>query len=169
MGRSDVSNVGVVRRLAGQQADAGRAADGDGAEVFAVVGALLDKVLLDVGHVVDGAELLVLVVGEDEDDVGLARLHSPGNDGRGAKRQRRQRRQAGNRQHDDDDDDDAAAASAVSLVSENKQPELDVQARRTGCRGAPPLRLARRDMERFLYAVRYFTIAGNPSSRTRSN
>jgi hypothetical protein len=50
--RVHVGDIGVVSQLAGPQRHSGRAADGCRAVVALVEGALIEKVFLDQGHVV---------------------------------------------------------------------------------------------------------------------
>lgn len=57
--------------LATHERNATRAAYCDGGVVIYEACPLGDKVLLQGGHVVQGAMMIVLVVGKDEDDVGL--------------------------------------------------------------------------------------------------
>ena len=71
MGRVHVGDVGVVRQPARQQGDTGRAADGRGAVVALVQSAFVDEVLLDQGDIVQRVHVQVLVVGQDEHNVGL--------------------------------------------------------------------------------------------------
>ena len=52
MRRVHVGDIGVVSQLAGPQRHSGRAADGCRAVVALVEGALIEKVFLDQGHVV---------------------------------------------------------------------------------------------------------------------
>lgn len=91
---SDICDIGVVRRLPRQQADTRWTANCNRAKVLAVVSSLLNKMLLDIWHVVKGTELLVLVISQDEDNVRLTLLHVLGDDSGGPKGQCRQPRQA---------------------------------------------------------------------------
>lgn len=95
----DICDIGVVRRLPRQQAYTRWTANCDRAKVFAIVCSLLNKMLLNIRHVVKGTESLVLVISQDEDDVRLPLLHVLGDDSAGTNGQCRQRRQAKNWQH----------------------------------------------------------------------
>lgn len=68
--RKHVGDVGVVGELARPEVDAAGAADGDGAVVLGEGRALIHKVLLHQWHVVQRVHVRVLVVGQDEDDIG---------------------------------------------------------------------------------------------------
>lgn len=71
MWRVDIGDIGVVSLLAGQERYSGGAADGCGAVVALVEGALVEKVLLDQGDIVEGVHVQILVIGQDEDNIWL--------------------------------------------------------------------------------------------------
>lgn len=59
--------------FAGEERDPRGAAERNGAEMLGEGDALVFEVFLDRVHVVDRAKLPVLVIGDDEDEVGLGR------------------------------------------------------------------------------------------------
>lgn len=72
-----VGDVGVVGLLASQDGDSGRAADGGCAVMAFVECALVDEVLLDQGKVVERVHANILIVSQDEDNVGLLLTRTP--------------------------------------------------------------------------------------------
>ena len=72
-----VGDIGVVGELASPQRDSRRAAERRGAVVPLVESALVGEVLFDHGEIVHGLHVQVLVISQDEDNVGflaIARL-----------------------------------------------------------------------------------------------
>ena len=69
-----VRDIGVVCCLASEKTDTRRAADGDSAIVSSVKRSLVCYVLLDQGHIVHRRQVQVLIIRNDEDEVGLAEL-----------------------------------------------------------------------------------------------
>lgn len=67
-----VRDIGIVRCLASEKTDTRRAADGDSAIVSSVKRSLVCYVLLDQGHIVHRRQVQVLIIRNDEDEVGLA-------------------------------------------------------------------------------------------------
>lgn len=57
--------------LPGEEGYSRGTADGRGTVMALVKGALVEEVLLGQGHVVERVHVQVLVIGEDEDDIGL--------------------------------------------------------------------------------------------------
>lgn len=74
VGRVEVRHVGVVSELSRPKTRPRRTADGCCAVVMLEKGTLIDETFLDEGDVVQGVHPDVLVVCEDEDDVGTLGL-----------------------------------------------------------------------------------------------
>jgi hypothetical protein len=58
-----------VRHLPCPEIDATRAADGDGAVVLIEHAALIDEVLLHIGHIIKRVHVDILVIGKHEDEI----------------------------------------------------------------------------------------------------
>lgn len=66
----DIRDIGIMRRAACPERHARRAADGNRAKVSLKEGAPVGQMLLHKWHVIEGLHVQVLVVGQDEDNVG---------------------------------------------------------------------------------------------------
>jgi hypothetical protein len=76
VGRVHVSDVGVVCQLAGPERDSGGAANGRGAVVALIEGALVSEMLLDQRQIIQRLHVQVLVICQDEHNVRLLSLRA---------------------------------------------------------------------------------------------